>query len=311
MRVSRKKANKNHKDSVFTKLFGNEETLLELYSALEGTHYGKDTKIRITTLDDTLYMERKNDISFVIDGKIVVLIEHQSTINENMPLRMLFYISRLYEKITNEREENLYRKGIITIPKPEFIVLYNGEDEAPDEQTLRLSDMFAKHGKKSTIDLELTVKVLNINKGHNLEIAARSLVLSDYETFIEVIREYKKKTKDLRTAMELAVKECIRRNILKNFLKANASEVMNMLFGEWNWDKALEVREMEGYEKGIEEGIEKGREEGVEQFAKLIEQGVSVAEAKKRLGIKNKSPLKSGKNIIAKKRPAVRSKKSK
>ena len=303
--MNRKKANKNHKDSVFTKLFGNEETLLELYNALEGTHYGKNTKIRITTLDDALYKERKNDISFVIDGKIVVLIEHQSTINENMPLRMLFYISRLYEKITNEREENLYGESMITIPKPEFVVLYNGETKEPDEQILRLSDMFAKYGKQSPTELELTVKVLNINKGYNLEIAARSLVLSDYETFIEVIREYKKRTKDLRTAMELAVKECIRRDVLKEFLKANALEVVNMIFGEWNWDKALEVREQEGYEKGIE----KGREEGVEQFAKLIEQGVSVAEAKKRLGIKNKSPLRNSKSTVVKKRPANRSKK--
>jgi len=94
---------------------------------------------------------------------------------------------------------------------------------------------------------------------------------------------------------------------------------MNNPFGKWNREKALEVREKEGFEKGYKIGFEIGfkesfeerREEGIEKFAELIEQGVSVAEAKKRLGIKNKSPLKSGKNIIAKKRPAVRSKKSK
>jgi len=295
--VGRQKVNKNHKDSVFTKLFSDEKALLELYNAIENTRYGKDTKIRITTLDDALYMERKNDISFVIDGKIVVLIEHQSSINENMPLRMLFYISRLYEKITNEREENLYGKSMITIPKPEFIVLYNGEDEAPDEQILRLSDMFAKYGKKSPTELELTVKVLNINKGHNIEIAARSLILSDYGTFIDVVREYRKNAIDLSTAMKLAVKECIRRNVLENFLKANVSEVINMLFGEWNLDKALEVRDMEGRRKTADEVLD------------LIDHGASVDEIKKKMLSIKRTPLKSSKSSAAKKRPAVRSKK--
>ncbi|MDR2728823.1 MAG: hypothetical protein LBB56_06800, partial [Chitinispirillales bacterium] len=72
-----------------------------------------------------------------------------------------------------------------------------------------------------------------------------------------------------------------------------------------NWDKALEVRGREAFEEGREEG----RTEGVEEFAKLIENGVSIAEAKKRFGIKNKSPLKSGKSAAAKKRAALRSKK--
>ena len=84
------KTNRKYKDSVFTLLFGEKNNLLELYNAIRNTNYGSDTDIRITTLDDVLFMERINDISFVIEGKLVVLIEHQSTVNPNMPLKMLF-----------------------------------------------------------------------------------------------------------------------------------------------------------------------------------------------------------------------------
>jgi hypothetical protein len=48
-----------------------------------------------------LFNDLKNDISFILGGRFVVLVEHQSTLNANMPLRMLEYIGRVYEKITD------------------------------------------------------------------------------------------------------------------------------------------------------------------------------------------------------------------
>jgi hypothetical protein len=68
-------------------------------------------------------MEQINDISFLLDKKQVVLLEHQSTPNENMPLRLLMYIGRVYEKILTSKD--IYRSRRITIPRPNFIVLYN------------------------------------------------------------------------------------------------------------------------------------------------------------------------------------------
>jgi len=103
------KANRKHKDSVFTKLFGEKSNLLELYNAVSGKNYPESTEIKIITLSNVLFMEKINDICFVIDGKLVVLIEHQSTINKNICLRMLIYSSKEYEKM-------------IKIPTPEFIV---------------------------------------------------------------------------------------------------------------------------------------------------------------------------------------------
>ena len=286
-----KKANKRYKDSVFTKLFSDKNKLLELYSALDGKSYGKDTEIQITTLKDALYMDRINDISFMIDGKVVVLIEHQSTINGNMPLRMLFYISRIYDNLVKEREENLYLRGTIPIPFVEFFVLYNGLEEIPDKQVLKLSDAFIKDGEKKQIMLELEVKVLNINKGRNRKLTAASPTLNEYEIFIDLVRKYEKETASLVKAIETAVDECIKRNVLREFLERHSSEVRNMLNREWNWDKAREVWETEARTEGRTEG----RTEVIAELNELVKKGVSFPEAMRKLSVKNKPPVKNKK----------------
>jgi len=265
--------NRKYKDSVFTKLFGETETLLELYNAIQDTNYGKDTEIQITTLENVLYMEQMNDISFTIDGKIVVLIEHQSTINPNMPLRMLLYIARTYERIT--QRDDLYKHGKITIPRPEFIVLYNGKDKYPDKNTLKLSEMFAQYGEKSPIELELEVKVYNINKGHNPELAKKSVTLDGYEEFIAAVRDYEKQGMKREAAITQAVKDCINRNILKNFLETNSSEVINMLLTDWNMEDALRVREQEGMQRGMQKGMQ--------EILEHINRGLSLSEIKNML----------------------------
>ena len=119
-RKRKTKTNRKHKDSLFTFLFGEKKNTLELYNAIKNTNYGMDTDLKVTTLRNALVKGQQNDISFVLDGKIVVLMEHQSTINNNMPLRMLQYITRNYERIVKSKSK--YLKEMISIPKPEFIV---------------------------------------------------------------------------------------------------------------------------------------------------------------------------------------------
>jgi transcriptional regulator of heat shock response len=131
---------------------------------------------------------QQNDISFTIGDKLVVLIEHPSTPNENMPLRMLMYIGCVYEKITDA--DNIYRKNLLRIPKPEFIVLYNGKEEFPDEKIIKLSDAF-QHSElsKGLQHLELQVRVVNINKGRNPEIEKKCEALSSYAEVVRKLRE--------------------------------------------------------------------------------------------------------------------------
>jgi hypothetical protein len=262
--------NREHKNSVFSSLFSNPDVLRELYSAIEGVAIPLDMPVDINTLTDILYKDQINDVSFTIDNRLVVLIEHQSTINDNIPLRLLMYVARIYEKIVNRKK--LYQAKLEEIPNPEFIVLYNGKYKYPDYSELKLSDAFKNvEGLKLTNNdatpLELIVQVYNVNHGHNPEILKRCETLGNYSIFMGKIREYKKKKKSLEKAVKNAIEYCIEKNILKEFLETHSSEVLNMLLTEWNQDEAIEV----------------AREEERQYFFELLDQGLTIEEIKQRL----------------------------
>ncbi|MDR3302708.1 MAG: Rpn family recombination-promoting nuclease/putative transposase [Spirochaetaceae bacterium] len=180
-------ANRQYKNSVFSLLFGNPDALRELYGAIVGVTLDPLVEIEINTLSAVLFMEFINDLSFIIAGRLVVLIEHQSTFNPNMPLRLLLYIARVYEKITSDDDKYSVRK--IPLPRPEFIVLYNGTDEnRPDVEVLKLSDAFVNAtglSKQGVPPLELVVPIYNINKGRNADMLSRSKTLVEYSGFID------------------------------------------------------------------------------------------------------------------------------
>jgi predicted transposase/invertase (TIGR01784 family) len=56
---------------------------------------------------------------------------------------------------------------------------------------------------------------------------------------------------------------------LKGFLEAHATEVMNMLLTEWNWDDAKEI----WFEEGWDEGRKEGRVQGLVESARKMKAG--------------------------------------
>ena len=259
------KPNREYKNSVFQDLFHKIEPALELYNALTDSRFTVADGIRFTTLNDALFKGRINDLSFTIADKLIFFGEHMASISQNMPLREFIYAGRVFEEIIDNRA--IYRTKLLTIPRPEFYVLYNGVDKYPDEKTLRLSDAFrrvdSQEGEPPPA-MELIVRVININKGHNEKILEKSEVLRGYSAFIGKIREYQQAGRILEDAITTAVDFCIANGILVEYLKQNSSEVRNMLFTEFNLEDAKEVWREEGYEDGIVKGRELGREEGRE-----------------------------------------------
>ena len=77
--------NRTFKSTVFIMLFEDKNNLLELYNAMTGKHYTDPDLLDINTLENAIYMTMKNDISFLVDGRLS-LYEHQSTYNPNLPL---------------------------------------------------------------------------------------------------------------------------------------------------------------------------------------------------------------------------------
>ena len=110
--------NREYKDSLFRLVFGQPEKMIELYNAIFDTNYPPDTKIDINTIEEVFYKTQKNDISFTIDGTYIMLSEHQSTINPNMPLRDLMYILEIWKGMIEK--EALYSSTLIQLPQPKF-----------------------------------------------------------------------------------------------------------------------------------------------------------------------------------------------
>ena len=273
------KINSKYKDSVFTSLFSNPALLRELYCALRGVSLPPDIPISINTLENVLFMDFNNDISFEIGGKLVVLIEHQSTINPNMALRFLLYISRVLEKRIKGR--TLYSTKPVSIPYPEFYVLYNGPEKLPDEQILKLSDLFSNSKDLGIPErtyplLELEVKVININEGRNEKIVNRCRMLYEYSVLMAKIRYFRKEQNNLEEAVKEAIVYCQRNAILKEYLEIYGSEVLNMILTEWNTEDAIAFAREEGRETGHEEGLEAGEQKKALEIARnLKEAGIS------------------------------------
>ena len=263
-------SNREVKSDVFTTFFSEPENAAKLYTALSGVETAPED-IRITTLKGVLFLARKNDLGFTVKNRMLVISEHQSTVNWNMPLRSCLYYGRTMEKLL--RNQDLYRKKLIRIPTPEFYLFYNGSEPEQEEKVLKLSDAYI--AKTEAPMLELKVKMININLPVGHRLLQDCMPLYEYAWFMEKIRTYWNKWKDRDAAITQAIKDCLEEGIFAEFVREHGSEVENMLFEQFDIDDAMAVRYEEGVEDGIEQGIKQGIEQGIKQgIEQGIEQGI-------------------------------------
>ena len=258
-------ANRLYKDRLYKMIFNDKKELLNLYNAINGTHYDDPALLTITTLENAIYMGMKNDLAFIINTNLF-LYEHQSTYNPNIPLRDLFYIASEYQKLVDEK--SLYSSGIQKIPTPNFLVFYNGTDrDVPDRTELRLSDAFENPMQDPALELKVTM--LNINAGHNEELMNNCHVLWEYAEYVARVRKYAAEM-PLNEAVELAITECINEGILTEFLQHNRAEVYKVSIFEYDKEKEEKKLRKAERECGREEGREEGRMEERKSLLALI-----------------------------------------
>ena len=245
--------NRNYKDTVFRMLFSDRKNLLSLYNAVNQKHYTDPEDLEIVTLENAIYMEMKNDLAFIIDTNLY-LYEHQSTYNPNMPLRDLFYISNEYQKLLDKK--SLYSSSLQKIPAPNFIELYNGTDTLSDFSEHRLSSAFENLSGEPK--LELIVTVLNINEGHNALLMEHCQTLKEYSQYVAKVRKYAAGM-PLDQAVEYAVDECIKENILADFLRKNRAEVISMSIFEYDKEEEEKKLRKAEFEAGREAGFLEGQ----------------------------------------------------
>ena len=229
-------------------IFNNKSELLKLYNAINGTHYNDPAMLTITTLDNAIYMTMENDLSFIIDMRLA-LYEQQSTVNPNLPLRFLMYITDIYSAYT--KDMNIYGSKKVQIPLPSFVIFYNDVKSQPDRTEFLLSELF--HPTTDQPALELKAVMLNINKGHNQELMNACHTLRDYSEYVARIRTYSAEM-PLTDAVEKAITECIHENILRDFLLKNRAEAKAMSIYEYDEEKTLRMFREEGYEDGERNG---------------------------------------------------------
>lgn len=254
--------NQEYKDRLFTFIFGREENrewTLSLYNAVNGSHYTDASAIEITTIKEVIYMGMHNDVSFLV-GNEMNLYEQQSTYNPNMPLRHMQYLGNLYESYIKRRKLNKYGKNLIQLPVPRFIVFYNGMKNIGDETILRLSDAFPAGAKA---DVEVTVRMLNINYGHNQALLEASKPLMEYAWFVHEIRNRLKRDMDIKEAVDSAIDDIPDTFTLRSFLTLHKLEIGTMLLTEFDAVEHDEIVFNEGKAEGRAEGRAEGKAEAL------------------------------------------------
>ena len=234
----RKRVNPKYKDRVFKFIFGNpanKEWTLSLYNSVNGSNHSNPDDIRFNTIDDAVYMEMKNDVSFIILDEMN-LWEHQSSFNPNMPMRFLSYGSRLYDNYIATSEYSRFSSRLQSLPKPNCICFYNGTAEQPERQVLKLSDAFGGEG-----DIEVRVTMLNINYGKNKDLMDTCRPLGEYAWLVDRVRHHQHVLHNFEAAVDAAIDEMPEDFVIRAFLLANRAGVKAMFLTEYDKEREFEL----------------------------------------------------------------------
>jgi len=265
LETSKQKSEAQYGDTLIKALFRDEKRAIELCNAVTGSNYSEDTNVQLCELDNSL-VRRYNDLAFAIDKQLLFMIEHQSGISPNLPLRFLSYITDiLYSWFV--RVDELYGKKLYKIPAPKCYVLYNGT-QALKEKTLKLSEAFYINDEK--VSLELIVEIIDVNYSNGSEVLQKSKSLEGYSYLMDLIRRNLKEGLTRDKAISLAIDYCIKNEVLSEFLQENYSEVGKMINLQYNKEAEFEIIRQEAKEEGRLEERAKAEAEKLEEKIKIV-----------------------------------------
>jgi len=176
-------------NNALKELFSEPVKLIELYNTLSGNQYEPNTPVDISLLPDAFITVQnstfsfiKNNIDFLIDNKLVIIIE-QPSIDESILRHLVDYLLFLTNAIIHKGID-VFAEGenIINLPLPEFYVLYNGKDDFPDVKILNMSDAYKSYSPPLIANYIACakIKIINTNQGHNEELIRGNAGLYEY-----------------------------------------------------------------------------------------------------------------------------------
>ena len=230
------------KDSLFTKLVKEPGIPKEFYLALHPDDIDvTDEDCIPITIERILVNREYNDFGLLVRDRLMILFEAQSVSDDNIPWRFFFYWADECKKYIEDNHLSLHGSKTVYLPRPEFYMIYCGEDDVPD--VLHLSALF-KGGKG---DAELTIHVLR-GDGND--------IISQYDQFCHVLNEQKKRLGRTIEAARETVRICLERGILAEFLKARQEEVITMFDLLFNEEKIREAERREFAEEVAQEATQ-------------------------------------------------------
>ena len=254
------------KDTLFKFIFGNEkhkQFALSLYNAVAHSHHTNLEDVKIVTLEDSVYINIKNDISLLLNDSLYML-EQQSTWNPNMTYRFLEYILETFKQSVLNIERLKYSHKMLEFPTPHFVVLYNGDKEKPAYLEERLSDHYKV--KEEQKDLELVAHIYNINSGYSDSLKEQCRPLYEYVWLTEhlqscIEKDSKRSEVAIGKALTKTLSEMPDSFEIKEIIMKDKKVVTPLIFQEFS-QKEYEKVHREDVEIAREEGRVEGREEG-------------------------------------------------
>ena len=247
-------AKRTAKNSVFLDLFQNKSYLLKLYKTLhpEDTTATEDslTDVTITNvLTDNLY----NDLGFIVNNKLMILVEAQSTWTVNILVRILLYLAQSYHEYFQRTSQDYYKSKKVKMPKPELYVIFTGnKGRKPDK--ISLSKEFFEG---TDIDIEVKAKVIYESDTDD--------IINQYIIFCKVFNEQTKQH-GMTKAVTETIRICKDRNVLREYLLDREKEVVTIMMSLFDDEQIMKsfIRS---------ERYEAAQENARETAKKLIKKG--------------------------------------
>ena len=262
--------NRGFKNSVFIDMFAQDEYRLELFHTLhpEMTEITAQD-IRTVTLKQVITNHQYNDLAFIVQDKLMVFVEAQSSWSINILIRVLLYLADTIQEYLHEENKDIHDEKQLELPKPEFYIIYTGDRKVPDRISLR-KDFY--RNADIPIDLEATVFTAETDD-----------IIGEYIIFCRVLDDQIKKLGRTKEAAMEAIQICQDRGVLVKYLKEREKEVVDIMIMLFDQEYAVEQYGKQQKAEGRAEGKAEG---GMDMLAELVrDKLISIKEAAKRAGM--------------------------
>jgi len=249
--------NRQTRDSIFTDLFHRPKYALQLFKVLhpEITDV-TEADITAETLKNVLATGFYNDLGLLVKDRLLILIEAQSTWNNNMAIRCLLYLADTYQRYIAKNQLDLFGSRRIILPRPEFYVVYTGTEKRK-ENIMKLSDHFTASGSYTPLQLEIKM-LYNSDDGD---------ILNQYvELCRRLTDELATCNGDTLAAIRKTIRDCQDSEILAEYLREHQSEVEgNMIAILQDDDTIMRIHDYNIAKDAREEGMAQGMAQGAAQ----------------------------------------------